>query len=141
MKPIPFDPDSDLAPIPFDQRTLSLAYDLKNAGLKWRPHVGCFAWDRERHIHPDSPFPNNVYFILSLPRFIDLFGTRASIAQKMVWIPTWHQARLLCKKIGITDASIAAMWQRGKELAVDDDVCGLYELLIENYNSFFPTLY
>ena len=130
MKPIPFDSDSDLAPIAFDQRTLSLAYDLKTAGLEWHPHVGCFVWDRERHIHPDSPFPNNVYFILSLPRFIELLGTRASIAEKMVWIPTWHQARLLCRQLGLTDESIAAMWHRRKELPAGEDVCSLYELLI-----------
>ena len=57
MKPIPFDPATDMAPIPFDQNHLELARQLKQAGLEWKPHVGCFVWDHEKHIEADSPFP------------------------------------------------------------------------------------
>jgi len=31
-----------LPPIPFDDRLMDLALDLKNSGLPWSPHVGCF---------------------------------------------------------------------------------------------------
>ena len=130
MKPIRFNPDTDLAPIPFEQRPLELALKLKKAGLKWQPHVGCFAWDRERLIQPDSPFPNHVYFILSLPRFLDLFGSLSTIENEMVWIPTWHQARILCRRMGIDDESVYTALRDLTEGAPGEDVCGLYRLMI-----------
>jgi len=76
---------------------------MKELGLAWRPHVGCFVWDPEGHIASESPFPNRVYFILSLPRFVDIFGSVEQIVQKLVWLPTWHQARLLCQHMNIVD--------------------------------------
>ena len=47
MKPLPFDPHKDLAPIPFEARHVELAKELKRLGLPWAPHVGCFVWDGE----------------------------------------------------------------------------------------------
>ena len=69
MQPVPFNPDSDLPPIPFDNDVCRLAEQLKRNGLPWVPHVGCFAWDPEHLIKPAAPFPDHIYFILSLPRF------------------------------------------------------------------------
>ena len=66
MRPTPFNPESDLPPIPFDRETCQLAAALKQSGLPWQPHVGCFVWDPERYIQPASPFPRNIYFILSI---------------------------------------------------------------------------
>ena len=104
MQPVEFNPAADLAPIPFDAALCELARELKKAGLPWRPHVGCFVWDPDRHIKPASPFPGNIYFILSLPRFVEIFGTLEAITKNLIWLPTWHQARLLCHHYGI-DAS------------------------------------
>lgn len=104
MQPTPFNPESDLAPIPFDRETCKLAAALKKDGLPWFPHVGCFVWDPDRHIKPASPFPHDIYFILSLPRFIDIFGSIDAIQAKLIWLPTWHQARLLCQRYGIDPA-------------------------------------
>ena len=98
---IPFDPDKNLAPTPFDETTCVLAQEMKNLGLDWEPHVGCFVWDPEHFIKTASPFPNRVYFILSLPRFIDIFGSPSAIREKLVWLPTWHQARQLCDQYGL----------------------------------------
>ena len=103
MTPTPFDPTRDLAPIPFDDRLCRLAADLKNQGLPWRPHVGCFVWDPEKVIESPSPFPNRIYFILSLPRFVGIFGTVENMVARLVWLPTMHQAGALCRRLGVRD--------------------------------------
>ena len=106
MLPIHFNPEIDLAPTPFSERVCRLADDMKKRGLQWTPHVGCFVWDPDNHIRHDSPFPNRIYFILSIPRFIDLLGSKEAISEKLVWLPTWHQAQLVCQRMGIkTDES------------------------------------
>lgn len=103
MTPIPFDPATDLAPIPFDNRICRLGRELKDKGLTWRPHVGCFVWDPEGLIQSPSPFPNRIYFVLSLPRFLDIFGTVENMVAKLIWLPTMHQARTLCRQLGLRD--------------------------------------
>ncbi len=104
MQPVPFNPATDLAPLPFDAELCELARDLKQGGLPWRPHVGCFVWDPDENIKPASPFPHQIYFILSLPRFIAIFGSIDALREKVVWLPTWHQARHLCRRYGIDAA-------------------------------------
>ena len=106
MKPVKFDEKKDLAPIPFDEKTCRMALKMKEAGLIWHPHVGGFAWDPDGVIPADSPFPNRVYFILSLPRFVEILGSVERISQKLVWLPTFHQARLLLHAKGISDEQI-----------------------------------
>ena len=101
MQPVPFDPATDLPPTPFDETLCDLARQLKDGGLAWKPHVGCFVWDPDAYIKPDAPFPNHIYFILSLPRFLDIFGSLTAIQEKLVWLPTWHQAFLLCRRYEI----------------------------------------
>ena len=106
MQPVPFNPSTDLAPLPFDAELCELAAALKRSGLPWRPHVGCFVWDPDAHIKPASPFPHHIYFILSLPRFVDLLGSIEAIQHKMIWLPTWHQARLLCRRYGLYTSQV-----------------------------------
>ena len=98
-----FNPEKDFATMPFDNEICHRALDMKKCGLIWRPHVGCFVWDPDKFIKPASPFPGRIYFILSLARFLDIFDTIDQIAQKLVWLPTWHQARLVSRQLGITD--------------------------------------
>ena len=101
MQPVAFNSATDLAPTPFDAQLCEMARTLKTAGLPWQPHVGCFVWDPDQHIKPASPFPARIYFILSLPRFIDIFGAIEAVQANVIWLPTWHQARLLCRRYGI----------------------------------------
>ena len=101
MHATPFNSDSDLAPVPFKKRHCELAAQLKEAGLPWSPHVGCFVWDRDNHINIPSPFPERIYFILNFGRFLEIFESPENIMKKLIWVPTWHQARLLCDKLGI----------------------------------------
>ena len=92
MKPTPFNPETDLAPIPFTEKHCQAASKLKKAGLLWKPHVGCFVWDPEGYIKVDSPFPERIYFILNLGHFLRLFEATKKMVEKLVWLPTWHQA-------------------------------------------------
>ncbi len=129
MKQTPFDPQTDLAPLPFESDHCELAAALKAAGLPWRPHVGCFVWDPDRHIPAPYPFPNRIYFILNLGRFRELLGDDVSIKEKLVWLPTWHQARELLNRMGVDPEEVRAsvnvpdVWRPGR------DLLALYALL------------
>lgn len=131
MKPIPFNPETDMAPIPFNKVHLDLALDMKQRGLIWKPHVGCFVWDPDKHIDTDSPFPLGVYFILSLPRFISIFGTIEAIAEKLIWLPTWHQARFIAEDFGIEHHKIAGLLNPESLTAPGEELSGIYRLILE----------
>jgi hypothetical protein len=130
MKPIAFDPLNDLAPVPFEQRHLNLAKAMKDHGLTWQPHVGCFVWDAQGIIDAVSPFPLHIYYILSLPRFIQIFGSAAEVAAGLVWLPTWHQARLLAVKLKIDHKEIASIWRTGEPIEPGDELISLYRLIM-----------
>ncbi len=133
MTPVAFDPSKDLAPLPFDDRICRQALQMKAAGLKWRPHVGCFVWDPGNHIQQDSPFPNRIYLVLSLPRFIEIFGDIENMVEKLVWLPTWHQARLLCQGLGMPDDAVAKLWQGSENLSPGDELLAIYQVIIDAF--------
>ena len=130
MKPQHFNPESDLPPMPFDECICRLAQEIKKLGLAWTPHVGCFVWDPDHQLQPDSPFPDRIYFILSLPRFINLLGSEEAIVEKLVWLPTWHQARLLCQRLGIADEDLAKDWQKKGGFPPCEDLADVYLAII-----------
>ena len=129
MKPIAFNPATDVAPIPFEHRNLQLARELKEHGLDWQPHVGCFVWDPDAHIEAESPFPMRVYFILSLPRFVAIFGSRQAVADKLIWLPTWHQARLIALQRGVDTEKISGLLSAAAPPG--EELPGLYRLILE----------
>ncbi len=131
MKSQKYNPDKDLAPMPFDERICRRALEMKKSGLEWRPHVGCFVWDPDETIKPPSPFPGRIYFILSLARFIEIFDTIEKIAEKLVWLPTWHQARLMCRQLGITDDVFESRRQPNPGPTPVEELLGIYGLIIE----------
>ena len=90
-------------PIPINDKILESALHLKRLGLPWSPQVGCFVWDRQAVISAPSPFPKRVYFILNMRRFTAIFGSEEKMRQQLVWVPTWHQAFQLCRRLGIAD--------------------------------------
>ena len=126
-----FNPEEDLATMPFDKSIHLRALVMKKSGLVWRPHVGCFVWDPDEFIKPASPFPGRVYFILSLARFIEIFETIDQIAEKLVWLPTWHQARLVCRQLGITDEVIVQGRQRDHASSPVEELLHIYGLIVE----------
>jgi hypothetical protein len=131
MKPIPFNPQKDLAPMVFDAHICHLAQEIKRLGIRWHPHVGCFVWDPEKTIEAESPFPHRIYFILSLPRFMDIFGSPEALVEKLVWLPTWHQARLLCYQLNVPDDVVAGIWRGGTDLSTGEEHHKIYEVIID----------
>lgn len=134
MHSTPFNIESDLAPIPFDRNHCEMAAQLKEAGLPWNPHVGCFVWDRDEQINVPSPFPERIYFILNLGRFLDIFGSVENITQKLIWVPTWHQARLLCAKLGIDKHEIMDTMLDENYTSIAREVLLLYKILLKKLN-------
>jgi hypothetical protein len=106
----------DLAPMAFDESICRQALKTKKCGLVWKPQVGCFVCDPDEWIKLVSPFPGRIYFALNLHRFIQLLDTIDKIVKKLVWLPTWYQARLVCRKLGVADADIEKRRQRHQDL-------------------------
>ncbi len=102
----PFDEKKDYAPTPFDRRHCEMAARLKQAGLRWFVHVGCFAWDPQGYLADFSLLPNRVYFIINLSIFARALGGIENIHRRLVWLPTWHQARLLCREYSVSDEAV-----------------------------------
>ena len=132
MIPTPFNPETDFPPIPFDERHCRAALQLKEAGLPWRPHVGCFVWDREGWIEVPSPFPERIYFILNLGHFLRLLGSIEDVVQKLVWLPTWHQSRQIGAKLGIEDKELSDIFSGSAVPGPGQDLLALYGKILEN---------
>lgn len=131
MKSTPFNPETDLAPIPFTEEVCLAAKEMKERGLKWQPHVGCFVWDEKRLIEVSSPFPNRIYFILNLGHFLKRFETVENIAEQLVWLPTWQQARLIANQIGISKEQIMRRIEGSTSNEVGNELIELYNLISE----------
>jgi hypothetical protein len=136
MKSTPFDPSRHLAPIPFGDRLCNKARELKKAGLAWEPHVGCFVWDPEQTIPAPSPFGGRIYFILNLNRFLQFYSDLEELKRKLVWLPTWHQARLLLKRLitgspGEKDRTTLQSTDTVQSIDTEKQFLGLYDRLLE----------
>ena len=129
MQSTPFNPESDLATLPFDRETCEKALNLKNSGLPWTPHVGCFVWDADEHIQVSSPFPGRIYFILNLGHFLKLFQSIDSMMEQLVWLPTHHQARLLLERYDVSAREINALIR--PDMTSREELHMLYDLLYD----------
>jgi hypothetical protein len=65
-----------------------------------------------------------------LNHFLKRFPTLESMNQKLVWLPTWHQARQICTSIGIADSSILDVVQDSFRADRNDELLGLYGLIL-----------
>ena len=130
MKPTPFNPKTDLPPIPFDLRHCQAAAQLKDRGLPWTPHVGCFVWDPDEIIEVTSPFPGRIYFILNLGHFLRIFGSLEEISRKLVWLPTYHQARLLCDQVGVDQEEVSAVLVSADNIRAGNELLVLYKMIL-----------
>jgi hypothetical protein len=88
-------------PLPISERILFEAQKLKEAGLSWAPEVGHFVWDPKEVIESPSPFPLRVYFILSMKRFLSIFGSVKSMQSALIWVPTWYQVQRIALGRGV----------------------------------------
>ena len=118
-------------PIPFDDRLMGLALDLKNSGLPWSPHVGCFVWDDHGVISAPSPFPKRIYFILSMQRFIRIFGDLEKMKEHLVWLPTWYQAVQVCQQLQISRSEIDPDGSGMAFITAEDELIRLYQVIAQ----------
>ena len=130
MKPTPFNSKTDLPPIPFDLRHCQAAAQLKERGLPWTPHVGCFVWDPDEIMEVTSPFPNRIYFILNLGHFLRIFRSLEEISRKLVWLPTYHQACLLCDQVGVDQEEVSALLASADNIRAGEELLVLYKMIL-----------
>lgn len=116
-------------PIPFDKQLLDLALNLKESGLPWSPQTGCFVWDPHGHIPAPSPFPHRVYFILSMSRFMHIFGDVEHMQDKLVWLPTWYQAMHICMQMGVRRSTTIPNDLAEAFLSPKDEIVRLYKVI------------
>ena len=88
-------------------------------------------WDRDEIIKSDSPFPGRIYFILSLKRFVDIFDTVDRIAEKLVWLPTWHQAQMVYRELAGTGAASDIKRSNGHTFSTVEELLHIYGLIID----------
>jgi hypothetical protein len=130
MKPTPFNPETDLPPTPFDLRHCQAAALLKQRGLSWTPHVGCFVWDPDEVIEVDSPFPGRIYFILNIGHFLKIFNSLEEISKRLVWLPTYHQARLLCDQLAVDEEDVLDLMASPGSIPAGDELLVLYKMIL-----------
>ncbi len=111
----------------FTDNQIQLAIKLKSAGLPWQPKRGQFAFDVNGAIRPTSPFQKGVYYFLDFPCFVDYFGSVERLAQSMIWLPTFEEARLLLTS-QMDWSCLGAHLERGTELEY------LYLLILTDLN-------
>ncbi|MBD3226209.1 MAG: hypothetical protein GF313_15890 [Caldithrix sp.] len=132
MKPTPFNEQTDRAPIPFTQSICETGQQMKQKGLTWQPHAGCFVWDAHGNITVPSPFPLNIYFILNLGHFLKIFETVQNLTDKLVWLPTEHQALRICQEFSVSENKISDTLAGISDRSNDALLIALYRLIIEN---------
>jgi len=132
MKSTPFDPKKDLAPIPFNREACGAAKIMKQKGLKWQPQVGCFVWDEKKVIEVSSPFPHRIYFVLNLGHFLRRFDTLENMAEQLIWLPTWFQARQICRRLEIPAEKLVEALPSAEEDDPESELLRLYRSIAEH---------
>ena len=126
--------DTDLPPVSFDKQVLTAALRLKQSGLAWEPKKGSFVWDPTNAIPVPSPFPNNVYFVLNLKRFLPFFDDSASMARDLVWLPTISQALAVGRLLKIETAMGVLHGDPLTDDPARDCILALYEMIEQTLN-------
>lgn len=123
------DSTDKLAPIAYDAKLIHLALELKQLGIPWTPHVGCFVHDQQAVITSPSPFPDRIYFILNMQRFIHIFGSVEKMKQQLVWLPTWYQAVQLCHQLSVSDEELNSAASPAVHNSPVDEMVRLYKAM------------
>lgn len=69
-------------------------------------------------------------FYTQFARFISIFGSLEAIEDKLVWLPTWHQARLLAMRLGVSHEKMSGFWGPDSVPSPGDALLGMYRLII-----------
>jgi len=68
---------------------------------------------------------------LNLGHFLRLLGSIEDVVQKLVWLPTWHQARQIGEKLGIGDKELAGLFTRAEAETPGDELLAVYDLILK----------
>jgi hypothetical protein len=117
---------------PFDETICDLAERLKSAGLTWTPRVGDFVWDKTAVINYPSPFPNRIYFILNINRFLEIYHTADQMIEKLIWLPVWHQARVICADLNIDDKMLMERFCEQGGFETEKDLSTIYKIILSS---------
>lgn len=117
--------------IHFTPDEMAQAQRLKQAGLPWQPQPGNFVYDPHELIEAPSPFQERVYFILDLKHFLRRAASLEDLKEKMIWLPTWEDARALLAERGVEDEEIARRLQQARALHNKTERLLLYAMLEE----------
>ena len=115
----------------FTDLDIELAKLLKKAGVDWQPKPGQFVLDDDQVFHHKSPFQSHIFFILDLNHFLRYTGSIESMKNRLVWLPTWHDAREHLRKLGITDTMIAIYLHEKKAIESGTELEWLLRLWLE----------
>jgi hypothetical protein len=118
-----------------DDRLLDLALELKAAGLSWEPEVGCFVWDHQGIIASPSPFPKRIYFILSMKRFLSIFGDIEEMKFRLVWLPTWYQTRQIIHRLQTRDMDRGLQLHANPSASPEAELIGLYQHILQHFQA------
>lgn len=116
----------------FSEDEIRLALDMKDRGLNWLPAPGHYVWDEGGLIEAPSPFQERVYYILDLQHFLRRAVTVDNLQAQMVWLPTWRDARLILKHMGIMNETIAERLRKEKALEFERELLTLYRIVLEH---------
>ena len=116
----------------FDSREIELAKELKTCGMPWVPEVGHYVWDEFNEIDCESPFHGRLFFILNMSPFERSLGSIESMQSKLVWLPTWKQARTLLDARGVSNEDVQKRLVSTRALAEGRELAVLYEMLLES---------
>ncbi len=117
----------------FSDRMIELAIAMKSAGVPWQPSAGHYVFDKGRIVQRASPFQDGVYFVLNLPHFVKLAGGVDAFVDKMVWLPTWEQARQVLRDAGMTDQCLQSVLLEKNSIARQEELVTLYELILDHF--------
>jgi len=98
----------------FTETEIELARSIKQAGFDWNPVPGHFVLDDDEVFHHTSPFQPHVFFILDLQHFLRYTETIDGMKRRLVWLPTWFDAREQLRLSGVTNEEILTRLQDDK---------------------------
>jgi hypothetical protein len=113
----------------FSDEELELAQLFKAYGLDWTPAPGQYVLDQGQLIEAPSPFQDRVYFILELKHFLRRSGTLDALKERMCWLPTFEQSRLLLRRFGLGESQVAERLCRSGAIARGSERLELYRMI------------
>ncbi|MEM6472076.1 MAG: hypothetical protein AAF802_21120 [Planctomycetota bacterium] len=98
--------------------------------MPWEPRPGHYVLDLDHIVERASPFQPGVYFILNLDHFERLAGGKDALREKLVWLPTYQQAREILRTIGVADDEQQALLIAENAIAENCELGTLYQEIL-----------